>query len=179
MTLRLPYLTTAIRRRRLLRRLSALTSAEVEAYRQTAKATEEASFVALPIGDVLRIIVDASHLVEVCVRLTAERSHSVMAFFDTQATLEAGVKWLGKELQAMQRPLDVKEQAASSLIKWQPFAATVLTDMVEFYGLHSTADAERLPLSDWYLIAKRRANVALYEFYLAKERERQLNAKSR
>lgn len=61
-----------------------------------------------------------------------------------------------------------KEQAAAEGIAFPSLGERILVECVKHYGLHSTAEAERLPLADWLLMVKADGSAAQYQQRLAK-----------
>lgn len=84
-------------------------------------------------------------------------------------------KQFKKELEDIQKVLKLneisttpEEQAAQNGVVWPTFQEGVLCDCVDWFNLHSLEDAEKLPLTN-YLIMKRKKNAeSLFERNLNK-----------
>lgn len=71
-----------------------------------------------------------------------------------------------------------EEKAASVGVRFPSLAERILLDTVRFYGLHSTAEAERMPVTDWLLVVKSEGAAAQYQHNLSKlQKPKPSNAK--
>lgn len=63
---------------------------------------------------------------------------------------------------------DADEKAAAQGVEFPTMQERILLDCVRFYSLHSTVEAEKLPLGDWLLVVKSEGAAAQYQRRLAK-----------
>lgn len=61
-----------------------------------------------------------------------------------------------------------EEQAASQGVVFPSMQERILLDCVRAYHLHSTEEAERLPIADWLLVVKSEGSSAQYQRRLSK-----------
>lgn len=104
----------------------------------------------MSIGDVLGFMVDSDRLAEYAeshATDTVERVRLCKGIIKAIERLVEVVKSWDTE------PTQEERQAAKG-VNFPTLIESVLLDTVEFYSLHSTADAERLPLSDWMIVKK-------------------------
>lgn len=55
------------------------------------------------------------------------------------------------------------ERKAAEGVKFPTLGERILIDCVRVYGLHSTAEAERMPITDWLLTVKSEGSAAQYQ----------------
>lgn len=55
------------------------------------------------------------------------------------------------------------ERKASEGVRFPSLGERILLDCVRVYGLHSTEEAERMPISDWLLVVKNEGSAAQYQ----------------
>lgn len=72
------------------------------------------------------------------------------------------VEGLFKVIKSWQPSPTKEQQQASRGVAWPTFAESVLLECVETYHLTSTAQAEHLPLADWYIAHKHNSATAKY-----------------
>ena len=82
--------------------------------------------------------------------------------------LRKEVEQLTKYLQRYEVVQEPEEVQAQQGVPFPTPAERVLTTCVKYYHLHSTAEAERLPLSDYVMAFKDMASDAIYQRKLAK-----------
>ena len=58
------------------------------------------------------------------------------------------------------------EKAAARGVDFPTLSERILIECVKHYHLHSTAEAERLPITDWLLMAKSEGSAAVYQHKL-------------
>lgn len=61
-----------------------------------------------------------------------------------------------------------EEKAAAQGVSFPTLQERILLDCVRFYHLHSTMEAERLPIADWLLTVKSEGSAAQYQRKLSK-----------
>lgn len=72
---------------------------------------------------------------------------------------------------------DGDEKAAAQGVDFPTMPERILLDCVRAYHLHSTEEAERLPVTDWLLVVKSEGAAAKYQRNLSKIRNRKQNGK--
>lgn len=110
-----------------------------------------------------------------------------MAFFVPDAEV---FEAFGKYRQFMQELRDVTdyikryeveqsadEKAAAGGVDFPTLPERILLDCVRFYNLHSTEDAERLPICDWLLVLKSEGSAAQFQRNLSKIQSRNTNGR--
>lgn len=63
---------------------------------------------------------------------------------------------------------DADEKAAANGVNFPSLGERILVDCVRHFSLHSTAEAERIPLADWLLMLKSDSAAAQYQRNLSK-----------
>lgn len=118
------------------------------------------NILALTVGELLRIVTKQDYMQDYC-----ERNADGIV---EQARLAKGiikaVEGLMATVKSWQPPLTAEQQQAAEGVKYPNFAESVLLECVDAYHLHSTAEAEGLPLADWYLVHKQRSAEARYNY---------------
>lgn len=64
------------------------------------------------------------------------------------------------------------EKAAAKGVSFPTLGERILVECVKHYHLHSTAEAERLPLTDWLLVVKAEGSAAKYQHRLSQIQSR-------
>ena len=68
------------------------------------------------------------------------------------------------------------EKAASRGVQFPSLGERILIECVKHYHLHSTAEAERLPITDWLLMVKNEGSAAVYQHKLTQIQNRKSKA---
>lgn len=74
-------------------------------------------------------------------------------------------------LQRYEVEQEADEKAAANGVDFPSMQERILLDCVRHYNLHSTAEAERLPIADWLLCVKSEGAAAQYQRKLSKIRQ--------
>lgn len=70
---------------------------------------------------------------------------------------------------------EADEKAAAQGVDFPSLGERILLDCVRHYNLHSTAEAERMPIVDWLLVVKSDGAAAQYQRRLSKIQQRKNN----
>lgn len=152
-----------------LKALSTLTNDELQALMATVEGGGVSSLISLTVGEVLQMLTDDNYMHE----WLCERCETVDGYLRGLKSLQTDVISLEKLLKSWQKPMkDVEERAYSITEPKVSFVESIITDCVEWYHLHSTAEAQRLAFSDWLVMAKKRAAKTNYEHNLQKLTEK-------
>ena len=107
----------------------------------------------LTVGEFLPMILDNGNIVEYAVRHADTTAEAASI---TKGIIQA-LEVLFNTLKRWEADTDDLQERAAKGVEFPTFAECVLLDCVEWYGLHSTAEAEKLPVADWFLMKKRHA----------------------
>lgn len=76
-------------------------------------------------------------------------------------------------------PQSADEKAAASGVRFPSMQERILLDCVRFYHLHSTAEAEALPIADWLLVVKSEGSAAQYQHRLNEQQKQKQQSHAR
>lgn len=155
--------------------LNVLTSEQVEQVIAKIPAYPLAvSLFAMPIGDYLKCTIDGQHLWTLVYDKLAYKTFGRLRQFKTDC------ENLAKYLKRYEVEQSEEEKRASFGVPFPSSTERILTTCVKYYHLHSTAEAEKLPLSDYIVAFKDQMSDAMYQRNLSKIQTAKLkkNAKS-
>lgn len=125
----------------------------------------------LTVGDLCRILADASHI-EVVAKQIADKDE--VRAVRVAKGITQGVEVLLKLIQRWQPKPSADQKAAAEGVEFPSLAETILLETVEAYHLHSTEEAERLPVGDWLIYHKQQSASAMYQANYDAQQRRKL-----
>lgn len=126
-------------------------------------------FYAMPIGDYLKCTMDGQYLWTLVADKMAYKTFGRLRQFRSEC------ENLAKYLKRYEVEQTEDERRAAFGVPFPSSTERILTTCVKYYHLHSTAEAEKLPLSDYIVAYKDQMSDAMYQRNLAKIQTAKIN----